>query len=120
MTGLQDLRNPFSTAFLVALLFAVIAFIASLIIIFLDINDVSVPDSYFGKTIQPTRLMAPNSTLLHHQTMVTRNIILLTLSAVVAMLMSSTKASQPFFMEGNKTIYGIVRALVFVFTRFFF
>ena len=49
MSGLQDLRNPFSTAFLVALIFAVLAFIIAVTLTFLNTNDLAVPDNYFSK-----------------------------------------------------------------------
>jgi len=48
MSGLKDLRNPFSTALLTSLLFAGIAFVTSIILIFLNQNDYAVPREYFN------------------------------------------------------------------------
>ena len=43
------LRNPFVTAFLVALVASVIALVAAVAVTFSDINDAAVPDSVWGR-----------------------------------------------------------------------
>ena len=48
MSGLEDLRNPFTTALLTSLLFSILALLTAIILIFLNENDYAVPHDYFG------------------------------------------------------------------------